>query len=272
LLNGAQEGTANAINDARLVAGYNTILNGSYESEYRAFVWDSSNGTRDLTVLAGQPTPYPLDYTYSVNASGQILVSIDGYYTHLLTPSPLPSRPLNLRASSNASGTGVSLTWNASYGAATYRVKRATTSGGPFATVATVSGTNWADSAASSSAYYYVVSAVNTYGESANSNVVQLILPPAAPTNLTATAGKTKNLRNVTLKWTQSSSPGVTYNRIYRSTASGGGYSLRASISAGTTYTDTSVTVGVTYYYVVTAGNNAWKESAYSKQASATTR
>jgi fibronectin type 3 domain-containing protein len=86
-------------------------------------------------------------------------------------------------------------------------------------------------------------------------------------------AGKTKNLRNVTLKWTQSSSPGVTQNRIYRSTTSSGGYSLRATINAGTTYTDTSVSVGVTYYYVVTAVNGSTgKASAYSNQASAKPR
>jgi probable HAF family extracellular repeat protein len=274
VLNGGWDGIANAINDARLVAGYNTVPIDWDGYEFRAFVWDSSNGTRDLTVLAGQPVPYALDYAYSVNASGLILVSSgSGYSTYLLTPSPLSSRPLNLRASSNAGGTGVSLTWNASYGAATYKVKRATTSGGPYTTVATMSGTSWTDTTVASGNTYYVISAVNAYGESAHSDAAQFTPRPAPPTNLTATAGKTKGQRHVTLQWKQSVSPGVTQNRIYRSTTSGGGYSLRATVSAGTTFTDTGVANGVTYYYVVTAVNGSTGQAgSYSNQASAKVR
>ena len=43
---------------------------------------------------------------------------------------------------------------------------------------------------------------------------------------------------------------------------------IRATLSAGTSYTDTSLTSGVTYYYVVTALRSGL-ESAYSNQGSA---
>jgi ankyrin repeat protein len=74
---------------------------------------------------------------------------------------------------------------------------------------------------------------------------------PAAPTNLSASAGKGKG--TVSLKWTQSATSGVTQNRIYRSTSSGGPYTLLATVNAGTTFTDTSVASRMTYYYVMTA-------------------
>ncbi|MBI2946443.1 MAG: DUF1929 domain-containing protein [Verrucomicrobia bacterium] len=92
--------------------------------------------------------------------------------------------------------------------------------------------------------------------------------PPAAPTNLSASAtGK----RKINLSWTQSSSPGITQNKVYRATVSGGPYSLRATLSATTSYLDTGLTSGTTYYYVVTAVNTGG-ESAFSNQASATAR
>ncbi len=74
------------------------------------------------------------------------------------------------------------------------------------------------------------------------------------------------------LTWRQSTSPGVNRNRIYRSTTSGSGYQLRATISATTSYADTTVRSGVTYYYVVTAVTSAGTSSAYSNQASVTAR
>ena len=93
--------------------------------------------------------------------------------------------------------------------------------------------------------------------------------PPAAPTNLMATTGK----KRVTLHWVQSTSPNITQNKIYRSTTgSGGPYSLRATISATTAHTDTGLTSGQQYFYVVTAVNGSGQESAFSNYSGATPR
>ena len=74
----------------------------------------------------------------------------------------------------------VTLNWTASSGASSYNVKRATTSGGPYTQVASVQTTTDTDSSVSNStAYYYVVSAVNSTGESANS--AQVSATPSAP-------------------------------------------------------------------------------------------
>jgi len=93
------------------------------------------------------------------------------------------------------------------------------------------------------------------------------VQPPAAPTRLSAVSSKGK----IKLVWTQSTSAGVTQNRIYRSTTNGGPYEVIASIATNTSYTDTRVTRGTTYYYVVSAVNGNG-ESAKSNQASAKSR
>ena len=73
----------------------------------------------------------------------------------------------------------------------------------------------------------------------------------------------------VTLTWTQSTSPGITSNNVYRGTASGGPYSqIYPSSSPITSYNDVPASSG-TYYYVVTAVSSAG-ESGYSNEVQAT--
>lgn len=76
--------------------------------------------------------------------------------------------------------------------------------------------------------------------------------------------------RTATLSWTASTSQNVTGYKVYRSIVNGGSYSLiSASPVSGTSFVDTTVQGGVTYYYVVTALNGSNNESAYSTQATA---
>ncbi|HTZ48970.1 MAG TPA: choice-of-anchor D domain-containing protein [Verrucomicrobiae bacterium] len=77
------------------------------------------------------------------------------------------------------------------------------------------------------------------------------------------------NSSSVVLNWNASTSQVVGY-RVYRSATSGGSFSLlSASEVSGLTYTDTTVSSGSTYYYVVTAVDSAGVESVHSNQASA---
>jgi fibronectin type 3 domain-containing protein len=71
------------------------------------------------------------------------------------------------------------------------------------------------------------------------------------------------------LSWQASTSSVAGYN-IYRGTVSGGPYTkLNASLIGATTYSDTTVQAGQTYYYVATAVDSSNNESTYSTQASA---
>ena len=174
-----------------------------------------------------------------------------------------PPAPTNVTATA---GNGqVGLSWSASSGATSYNVKRSTTNGGPYTTIASPTTTSYTDTGLTNgTTYYYVVSAVNTAGESANSSQVsatpQAVPPP--PTNVTATAGNGQ----VGLSWSASS--GATSYNVKRSTTNGGPYTTIASPTT-TSYTDTGLTNGTTYYYVVSAVNTAG-ESANSSQVSAT--
>jgi len=198
---------------------------------------------------------------------------VEDYYTLLKAVVTAPAPPAGLTAT--AGDSQVALAWNASSGASSYNVKRATTSGGPYTTIATgVTTVSYNDTTAvNGTTYYYVVTAVNSAGESGNSNEAsatpQPSLPPNAPTALVANAlGKKK----INLRWTQSTSPNIAQNRIYRSSTSGGPYTLITTIAAGSSYNNTGLTSGSTYYYVVTAVNSSSQESAFSNQSSATAR
>jgi fibronectin type 3 domain-containing protein len=111
--------------------------------------------------------------------------------------------------------------------------------------------------------YYYVVSALNAGGESANSAEANAapIGPPPAPTNLTAVPADQK----VTLSW--SAAPASTAYRIRRGTASGI-YTTIATIT-GTAWINSGLTNGVTYYYVV-AGTNTYGDGPNSAPVSTT--
>ncbi len=81
-----------------------------------------------------------------------------------------PDAPSGLTAL--AGDARVTLAWSAATGATSYNVKRSLTAGGPYASVASsVNGTSYEDvSVLNGTTYYYVVSAVNTLGESGDSN------------------------------------------------------------------------------------------------------
>jgi Abnormal spindle-like microcephaly-assoc'd, ASPM-SPD-2-Hydin len=75
---------------------------------------------------------------------------------------------------------------------------------------------------------------------------------------------------SATLSWNSSTSPVIGYF-AYRGTTSGGPYvRLNTAADANTTYTDSSVIAGQSYYYVVTAVDSSGVESSYSNEASAT--
>jgi fibronectin type 3 domain-containing protein len=177
---------------------------------------------------------------------------IAGSGTPPSTPPAIPSVPAGVAIT--AGNEQVTLSWTASSGATSYHVKRATVTGGPYIQVAAPTAANDIDAGlANGTAYFYVVSALNSAGESANSIEVSAttILPvPAIPNGLAAIAGDTQ----VTLSWTASA--GATSYNLKRGSVSGGPYTTIASPTA-TSDTDTGLTNGTEYFYVVSAVNSA---------------
>jgi hypothetical protein len=83
----------------------------------------------------------------------------------------VPAAPTGLDAAASATPGQIQLTWNASAAAASYTVKRATVSGGPYTVVASgIAALNFTDSGLTpGTSYYYVLSASNVNGEGPNS-------------------------------------------------------------------------------------------------------
>jgi len=157
-----------------------------------------------------------------------------------------PAAPTGFTAA--AANAQVNLTWTASSGATSYYLKRSTTSGAEIQ-IAALSATTYADnSVTNGTKYFYVVSAYNSYGQSANSAEASATpvasRPPVAPTGLAAIAGNAQ----VALTW--NATTGDTSYHVKRSTTNGSGYTQIAAPTAAN-YTDTGLTNGTTYYYVV---------------------
>jgi fibronectin type 3 domain-containing protein len=91
---------------------------------------------------------------------------------------------------------------------------------------------------------------------------------PAQPRGLVAVGAGT----GIRLAWEAVGDADLAGYRIYRSTTAGRGYQpLTPALQAGTTYVDSDVRPGQTYFYVVTAVDRARRanESVPSAEASA---
>src|SRR2546428_2645238 len=185
-----------------------------------------------------------------------------------------PQPPTGLTATA-ASSSQISLSWTAptnNGGSAItgYKIYRSTSSGTETGYVNLGNVTSYTNTIVTPGVtYFYKVRAVNALGVSTLSNEASATPPtlPSAPQNLQATTG----VGNVALTWDASSSNSgspITGYKIYRSTSSGTetGY---VNLGNVTSYTNTGVTPGVTYFYKVRAVN-ALGVSTLSNEASAT--
>lgn len=139
-------------------------------------------GTRlDLSSLAGQNVKlrFRIGTDSAVSSLGWILDNATiyscaaGTTPEPPTPSPgAPAAPTGLTATANGS-LQIVLAWTGSTGATSYTVKRGTSAGGEVTLATGVTSTSYTDvTGVRGQLYYYVVSAVNNSGESANSNEV----------------------------------------------------------------------------------------------------
>lgn len=239
----------------------------------------TSSGSETFYVMIGNITSYDdtnvtigITYYYrvsAVNIVGEGLLSNEAS----ATPLAVPSAPLNLAATP---GNGyIVLTWDepVSDGGSqitNYRIYRSTSPGSEtfywqIENLTTYNDTN----VLSGITYYYKVSAVNTNGEGPLSNEASATPPnvPYAPLNLTADSG----VGYIKLNWDEPTSDGgapITNYRIFKGTTSGS-ETFFVMIGNLTTYNDTNVSPGVTYYYRVSAVNMVG-EGPLSNQASAT--
>jgi fibronectin type 3 domain-containing protein len=187
---------------------------------------------------------------------------------------PVPAVPSGVTATGGAGQ--VTVSWQAVSGASSYNIYWSTTPGVTTSTgtkIASATSPHIQTGLANSTSCYYIVTAVNSVGESAASSQVFATTNaapptptvPAAPSGVTATGGT----RQVTVAWPAVA--GATSYNIYWSMTSGVTKTSGTRIPGATSpAVHSSLSDGTTYYYIVTAVNGTG-ESVPSAQISAAT-
>ena len=181
--------------------GYNVKRSLNSGGPYSVIANSLMSTNYDDASVAGGTTYY---YVVSgVNQSGESGNSSQASATASLT---IPSVPSDLSAApGNAQ---ISVSWTASSGATNYNIKRSLTSGGGYVTIASRTNPFYTDTGLNNgTTYYYVVSAQNSLGESANSAQVSA-KPVAVISSLNFTNGGFSDNSVLTLV-------GVASNELY---------------------------------------------------------
>ena len=172
--------------------------------------------------------------------------------------------PNGLRAPSGtdakpSTSSTIDITWtdNSPPNEAGFRIERSATSGGPWATAGTVDPnvTSFSDGGRTSEQQgcYRVFAFKRNGGDSSPSNT-DCTTPPAAASNLTATA---LDHQSVDVAWKDNSSVEDAYE-LQRATAQAGPYDVIATLPANTiSYHNTGLTMNTTYWYRVRATKDA---------------
>ncbi len=223
-------------------------------------------GFRDTDVALGTRYYY---FVTAIDRGGQESEPSATLSSELLDPTPEP--PTGLTATPTTSG--VTLDWHdAPTGdISSFGVYRSTSPSSGFRLIATTRTSDYFDADVEPSAtYYYAVTAVGTNGrESQLSPSVSATVPagtsggaaPDAPGGLLAFSTSAMGQ----IAWTPNAEPDIDHYGIYRSLSSGSGFRL-IDTTAETSYLDSNVTVGTTYFYAVSAVNLHGVESPLSKE------
>jgi fibronectin type 3 domain-containing protein len=261
------------------VAGYQILRSTTNGTGYAQIATSNSNSYTNIGLTAGT-TYYYVVRAYDTSNN----VSTNSAQAQATVPIPsdvqAPTTPSNLSAT--PSGTQIALSWTAStdnVGVSQYLIERAPSAGGTFVQIATSNTAVYTNTSLSqNTTYYYRVRAQDAASNtSAYSSTAQATTAtgtptpdtqnPTTPTNLSASASGTQ----ISLTWTASTdNVAVSGYQILRSPTSGGPY-IQIATNNTNSYTNTSLTVGTTYYYVVRAYDAAGNISTNSSQAQATT-
>ncbi len=227
--------------------GYEVLRSTSSTGTYVSIAANVTEPTyTDTGVTAGKTYYYkvrPLD------ASGETVL----YGTASAYQSATPVWP-SIKFTSSASVTHktVTLRWNAVAGATGYEVLRSTSSKGTYVSIASnVTETTFTDTGvAAGKTYYYKVRPMDASDETTlygAESAYQSATPVWPSIKFSSSASVTH--KTVTLRW--NAVAGATGYEVLRSTSSKGAYVSIAANVTETTYTDTGVVSGKTYYYKV---------------------
>jgi hypothetical protein len=127
-------------------------------------------------------------YFYKVSATNFVGETANSGLASAYPSATAPAAPTGLIANTT-SHVRIDLAWNSVPGATSYSIKRSTSNGGPYTTIANGQGTiflTYADIGLTpNTTYYYVISATNNIGPSSNSVQASAATLPALPSSWT---------------------------------------------------------------------------------------
>ncbi len=230
-------------------------------------LWFSSDGTNYTLESDQSGTTYTdtgltdgQTYWYKVSAYDEVPNYSDNCTA--LSGTPLddltPSVPTGLAVVDEAGAEGsLVISWNAVGGDVQGYQLWFSSDGTNYTLESDQSGTTYTDTGLTDGqTYWYKVSAydeVPNYSDNctALSETPLDDLAPSVPTGLTVTNVGTGE--NLDPSWTAPPELDLAGYKLYRSTISGGPYSLIATVGVITSYRDNGLTTGTTYYYVISA-------------------
>jgi Abnormal spindle-like microcephaly-assoc'd, ASPM-SPD-2-Hydin len=228
-----------------------------------------------MTLSPGQSFTFGAAFspTSGASASGSIVVTSDASNSTLTitlagtptVPGQLAVSPATLSFGNVTVGQSKSLTGSLTATGSSITVSSASLSTSEF----TISGLSFPLTlTAGQSASFTIKFAPQASGIAAASGAFNSNASNASLAEALSGTGAAAPQHSVALSWNASTSSVVGYN-VYRGSASGGPYSKINSMDAATTYTDTSVQSGQSYFYVTTGVDSSGRESANSNQTQA---
>jgi hypothetical protein len=227
-----------------------------------------------LSLTAGQSFTFTTTFAPTVagNTSGTITVTANA--SHLVIPlsgvstssGPLSISPSTLPFGSVTVGNTKQLTATLSASGTAVKVTSATLNSSEFS----LSGVSFPFTInAGKTASFTVTFAPQATG-SVSAALTFISNASNSPTSQTLTGqGQSKASHSVDLSWNADTGSVAGYN-IYRGGKTGGPYTkINTSLDSSTTYVDSNVTSGQTYFYVTTAVGTDGTESGYSNQVQA---
>jgi hypothetical protein len=224
-----------------------------------------SSATQQFTAVVSGPTNTAV--TWSVSAG---TITSNGLYTAPASPGSYTVTAVSTADASKQASAVVVVSATQAVAITISSAETSVQAGGQLQLAATVSGTSntavtWAVTkgtgvitqsglyTAPKSAESDVITATSQGDQTKSASVSVAVTAPVVVTH------------SVSLQWDASTSK-IAYYKVYRGTVSGGPYNVLATNITATSYTDSTVQSGTTYYYVTTALNAAGVESIVSNQ------
>ncbi len=222
--------------------------------------YTGSSITQPVTVkgstILKQGTDYIVTYANNKNIGTAVVIikGIGNYKGTIVKTFTITPVTAKLSSVVSAGSTSTKITWSAVTGASGYVVYRSTSTNGTYTAVANVTGTTYSNTGLTAgTTYYYKVRSYRTLSDgtkiySSSYSAVKSAKPIPATSSISSVSSSGYNSAKLTWKAVS----GISGYTIYRSTSANGTYTAVSSVT-GTTYNNTGLTSGKTYYYKVRA-------------------